>query len=176
MQTKNSIWKKTCHKHPQNIPKTIRGVEKTEGDFSRVRFSNPSAGKGGLTKPRKPPFTKRFHFCFEKLNNFHFGRQVRKVTGIWSKTSYMCEKVAPFPFLLFSRTTSKKPSRFTRDFGSRSRRLFNDRDEDKKSLSRSKLRIFIFPHVYDVFAQNPHQNFIKFIPNTIFLPCFTKHY
>ena len=30
-------------------------------------------------------FTKRFHFGFKKVNNFHFGRQVRKVTKFWTK-------------------------------------------------------------------------------------------
>ena len=50
------------------------------------------------------------------------------------------KKLHRFHFLLFSPTTSKKPSRFTRNFGSQSRRLFTDRDEDGKITQTSSAR------------------------------------
>ena len=73
------------------------------------------------------------------------------------------KKLHRFHFLIFAPTTSKKPSRFTRNFGSQSRRLFTDRDEDEKiTFSIKNRRFSLFGHVYDVFAQKITQDFIKF--------------
>ena len=70
---------------------------------------------------------------YAKCEKCPFGMQKRRTR---------LKKLHRFHFLLFSPTTSKKPSRFTRNFGSQSRRLFTDRDEDEKLRFRSKIVIF----------------------------------
>ena len=80
-------------------------------------------------------------------------------------------KLHRFHFLLFSRTTSKKPSRFTQNFWSQSRRLFVARDEGRIFTFSIKNHQFpLFWHVYGIFAQKFHPEFIKFHPKMTFWP------
>ena len=87
------------------------------------------------------------------------------------------KKLHRFHFLLFSRTTSKKPSRFTQNFWSQSRRLFVDRDEGRIFTFSIKIHRFsLFWHVYGIFAQKFHPVFINFHPKWHFHDFFTKPY
>ena len=87
------------------------------------------------------------------------------------------KKLHRFHFFLFSRTTSKKPSRFTQNFWSQSRRLFVDRDEGQNFTFPIKNHQFsLFWHVYGIFAQKFHPEFIKFHPKWHFHAFFTKPY
>ena len=72
------------------------------------------------------------------------------------------KKLQRFHFLLFSRTTSKKPSRLTRDFWNSYRRLSSDSNEDRKiTFSDKNHKISVFLDVYDVFAPKWHPRIIK---------------
>ena len=84
------------------------------------------------------------------------------------------KKLHRFHFFLFSRTTSKKPSRFTQNFWSPSWRLFVDRDEGQIfTFSIKNHQFSLFWHVYGIFAQKFHPEFINFHPKMTF-PCFSS--
>ena len=90
-------------------------------------------------------FTKRYLFCFKRMNNFYFLRQVRKVTILGSKKRRTrLKKLHRFHFPIFSRTTSKKPSRFTQIFEVISEGFLSIEMKVDFSLFRSKSSFFTF--------------------------------
>ena len=72
------------------------------------------------------------------------------------------QKLQRFHFLLFSRTTSKKPSRLTWNFQIQYRRLSSDSNEDRKiTFSIENHKISPFLDVYGIFGPKWHPEIHK---------------
>ena len=72
------------------------------------------------------------------------------------------KKLQRFHFLLFSRTTGKTPSIFTRIFGIQSCRLSSDSNEHQNfTICGQNHRISPFSDVYDIFGPKWHPKFHK---------------
>ena len=76
--------------------------------------------------------TKRYLFCFKRINNFHFSvtfTPSAKSDGILDREPLTRLNIASVSFSLLSRTTGKTRSGFTWILGNRFRRLYVERDE-----------------------------------------------
>ena len=124
--------------------------------FGRIFFQKPFSSRSGFRSVKwsqnGPFFTlaqkssrNASVFALKAWLTFIFDDKCKNNKILDRKRRTRLKKLQRFHFLLFSRTTSKKPSRFTRNFWNSYRRLSSDSNEDRKiTFSDKNHKISVF--------------------------------